>query len=196
MLAPVPAILGGVLTFRYFFFFALWFSSRRFSTSLTRRQNGTFNARAILSAAFSVGLIFNRSISEIIFGAKSARSASSSCVMYRALRCSRTTCPKNVAKSPDSILPRCLPKQDALQEGYYQFAASRNPGKPVRSCTMNWGKASAVNCLALREQEIAGALHDFVTQFRLRSETNNKQSDHGWTQLTRKPSRKYRKSGI
>jgi len=41
--------------------------------------------------------------------------------------------------------------------------------------------------LATSEQEIAGGSHDFVTECRLRSETNNKQSNHGWTQPTRQP---------
>lgn len=36
-------------------------------------------------------------------------------------------------------------------------------------------------------QEIAGASHDFVTDFRLRSETKIKQSNYSWTQPVREP---------
>jgi hypothetical protein len=74
------------VTSGYFLFLALWFSNRKFSTSLINRQNGTFKAWAMLSAAFRVGFIFILSVSEIIFGAKSARSANSSCVINRALQ--------------------------------------------------------------------------------------------------------------
>jgi len=73
------------------------------SASLTKRQSGTANPSAIESATFTVGFRSNRSIREIILGARSALSARVSCDNFCALRYRLTTTPKAFAKFLERI---------------------------------------------------------------------------------------------
>lgn len=98
--------------------FRLRFNS---SASLIKRQSGTDKPSATESATFSEGFRSNRSIKEIILGAKSALSARDSCDNFWALRCFRTTMPKTFAKLFDRIWTRCQVAPRALQEQLFQF---------------------------------------------------------------------------
>jgi len=95
------------------------------SASLTSRQSGTDNAAAIEWATFNVGLRWNRSIREIIFGARSAFSAKDSWDKPFAFRWSRTTTPKALAKSFERTHQNCHSTTLLLQEQLFQFTGLR-----------------------------------------------------------------------
>jgi hypothetical protein len=86
------------------------------SASLTKRQSGTPNPSATEQATLTLGLRSARSIKEIIFDARSARSASCSWVNLLPVRCFRTASAKNLAKSFDNTPPICQPQKGHLQE--------------------------------------------------------------------------------
>jgi hypothetical protein len=91
------------------------------SASFTKRQRGTPKPSATEQATLTLGLRSARSIKEIIFDARSARSASCSWVNPFTFRCLRTASAKNLAKSFDSTPPVCQPKKGHLQEQLFHF---------------------------------------------------------------------------
>ncbi len=95
------------------------------SASLTSLHNGTDNPAAIEWATFKVGFRWNRSIKEIIFGARSAFSAKDSWVKPLAFRWFRTATPNALAKSFDRIRQICQFGTHGLQEQLFQFIRLR-----------------------------------------------------------------------
>jgi hypothetical protein len=91
------------------------------SASFTSRHRGTDRAAAIEWATFNVGFRWNRSIKEIIFGARSAFSAKDSCDKPFALRWFLTATPNALAKSFVRIPEFCQTKRTYLQEQLFQF---------------------------------------------------------------------------
>jgi hypothetical protein len=91
------------------------------SASFTKRQSGSPSPSATEQATLTLGLRSARSIKEIIFDARSARSASSSWVSPFAFRCFRTASAENLAKSFDNTPPFCQPQKGHLQEQLFHF---------------------------------------------------------------------------
>lgn len=100
----------------YYFDLENALSFRKSSASFIRRHKGTFMACAMLSATLTVGFRSNRSMSETILDAKSARSANSSWLRNLAFRCFLIISPKNLAKFFDNIPPLCQWRNSHLQE--------------------------------------------------------------------------------
>ena len=106
-------------------------SRRKSSASFTNRQSGMPNPSATEWATFTLGLRSALSMKEIILEARSARSASSSWVIFFAFRCWRTASAKNLAKFFDNTLALCQPQKRELQEQVFQLV-SVDTERPIR----------------------------------------------------------------